>query len=121
MHLGDFRLTANQNLIVAGVPEAQKEQIEAIARQYGLINDEVTPLRKHAMACVSFPTCPLAMAEAERFLPAFTDTLDNIMAKYGVSDEHIVVRVTGCPNGCGRAMLAEVGLVGKAPIAITYI
>ncbi|HGN0334807.1 TPA: assimilatory sulfite reductase (NADPH) hemoprotein subunit [Proteus mirabilis] len=115
VHLGDFRLTANQNLIVAGVPEAQKEQIEAIARQYGLINDEVTPLRKHAMVCVSFPTCPLAMAEAERFLPAFTDTLDNIMAKYGVSDEHIVVRVTGCPNGCGRAMLAEVGLVGKAP------
>lgn len=67
------------------------------------------------MACVSFPTCPLAMAEAERFLPSFTDTLDSLMTKHGVSDEHIVVRVTGCPNGCGRAMLAEVGLVGKAP------
>ncbi|SQD02084.1 sulfite reductase (NADPH) hemoprotein beta subunit [Escherichia coli] len=55
------------------------------------------------------------MAEAERFLPSFIDNIDNLMAKHGVSDEHIVMRVTGCPNGCGRAMLAEVGLVGKAP------
>ncbi len=67
------------------------------------------------MACVSFPTCPLAMAEAERFLPSFIDKVDGIMGKHGVSDEHIVTRVTGCPNGRGRAMLAEVGLVGKAP------
>lgn len=115
IHHGDFRLTANQNLIVAGVAESEKNKIEAIARQYGLISDSVTPLRQHAMACVSFPTCPLAMAEAERFLPAFTDTLDGLMAKHNISEEHIVVRVTGCPNGCGRAMLAEVGLVGKAP------
>lgn len=115
IHQGDFRLTANQNLIVAGVPENEKANIEAIARRYGLIDDKVTPLREHAMACVSFPTCPLAMAEAERFLPSFTDTLDSLMTKHGVSEEHIVVRVTGCPNGCGRAMLAEVGLVGKAP------
>lgn len=115
IHQGDFRLTANQNLIVAGVPENEKANVEAIARRYGLIDDKVTPLREHAMACVSFPTCPLAMAEAERFLPSFTDTLDRLMIKHGVSDEYIVVRVTGCPNGCGRAMLAEVGLVGKAP------
>lgn len=115
IHQGDFRLTANQNLIVAGVPENEKANIEAIARRYGLINSQITPLREHAMACVSFPTCPLAMAEAERFLPSFTDTLDSLMTKHGMSEEHIVVRVTGCPNGCGRAMLAEVGLVGKAP------
>lgn len=115
IHQGDFRLTANQNLIVAGVPENKKANIEAIARRYGLINSQVTPLREHAMACVSFPTCPLAMAEAERFLPSFTDTLDSLMTKHSVNNEHIVVRVTGCPNGCGRAMLAEVGLVGKAP------
>ena len=115
IHQGDFRLTANQNLIVAGVPENKKVNIEAIARRYGLINSQVTPLREHAMACVSFPTCPLAMAEAERFLPSFTDTLDSLMTKHSVNNEHIVVRVTGCPNGCGRAMLAEVGLVGKAP------
>lgn len=66
------------------------------------------------MACVSFPTCPLAMAEAERFLPQFVSEVDNILAMQGLGDEHIVLRVTGCPNGCGRAMLAEVGLVGKA-------
>jgi sulfite reductase (NADPH) hemoprotein beta-component len=77
--------------------------------------DAVTPQRENSMACVSFPTCPLAMAEAERFLPSFVDKVEELMVKHGVGDEHIVLRVTGCPNGCGRAMLAEIGLVGKAP------
>ena len=66
------------------------------------------------MACVSFPTCPLAMAEAERFLPQFVTKVEGIMHRHGVGDEHIVLRITGCPNGCGRALLAELGLVGKA-------
>ncbi|AMG68554.1 MULTISPECIES: assimilatory sulfite reductase (NADPH) hemoprotein subunit [Providencia] len=114
IHQGDFRLTANQNLIVAGVPESEKERIEAIAREHGLISDEVTLQRENSMACVSFPTCPLAMAEAERFLPEFVSEVEKIMSSHGIGNEHIVLRVTGCPNGCGRAMLAEVGLVGKA-------
>jgi len=114
IHQGDFRLTANQNLIVAGVPESQKAQIEAIAREHGLM-ENVTPQRENSMACVAFPTCPLAMAEAERFLPSFVTRVEAIMHNHGVGEEHIVLRVTGCPNGCGRAMLAEVGLVGKAP------
>lgn len=114
IHKGDFRLTANQNLIVAGVPEDQKAIIDRLARANGLMN-AVTPQRENAMACVAFPTCPLAMAEAERFLPQFIDKVDGLMMKHGVPNEHIVLRVTGCPNGCGRAMLAEVGLVGKAP------
>jgi sulfite reductase (NADPH) hemoprotein beta-component len=114
IHKGEFRITANQNLIIAGVPDSQKAKIEKIARQSGLM-DAVTPQRENSMACVSFPTCPLAMAEAERFLPSFIDKVEEVMAKHGLSDEHIVTRVTGCPNGCGRAMLAEVGLVGKAP------
>ena len=114
VHEGDFRLTANQNLIVAGVPEAQKAQIEAIARAHGLM-DSVTPQRENSMACVAFPTCPLAMAEAERFLPSFVTRVEEIMHRHGVGEEHIVLRVTGCPNGCGRALLAEIGLVGKAP------
>ncbi len=113
VHQGDFRLTANQNLIVAGVPESEKERIEAIARAHGLM-ENVTAQRENSMACVAFPTCPLAMAEAERFLPAFVTRVEEIMTKHGVGDEHIVLRVTGCPNGCGRAMLAELGLVGKA-------
>ncbi len=114
VHQGDFRLTANQNLIVAGVPEQQKAQIEAIAREHGLM-EAVTPQRENSMACVAFPTCPLAMAEAERFLPSFVTKVEEIMHAHGVGEEHIVLRVTGCPNGCGRAMLAELGLVGKAP------
>lgn len=113
-HHGDFRLTANQNLIVAGVVEQDKAEIERIARDYGLIDDSVTEQRKNSMACVSFPTCPLAMAEAERFLPQFVTDVEHIMQRHGVAEEHIVLRVTGCPNGCGRALLAEIGLVGKA-------
>ncbi|MFC0142372.1 assimilatory sulfite reductase (NADPH) hemoprotein subunit [Erwinia mallotivora] len=114
IHKGDFRLTANQNLIVAGVPEADKSHIEQLARDHGLM-ESVSAQRENSMACVSFPTCPLAMAEAERFLPEFVTRVEGIMSAHGVGDEHIVLRVTGCPNGCGRALLAEIGLVGKAP------
>ncbi|AJC67471.1 assimilatory sulfite reductase (NADPH) hemoprotein subunit [Dickeya zeae] len=114
IHKGDFRLTANQNLIVAGVATKDKAKIEALARQHGLIDDSLTEQRQNSMACVSLPTCPLAMAEAERFLPEFVTQVEGIMQKHGVGDDHIVLRVTGCPNGCGRAMLAEIGLVGKA-------
>lgn len=114
IHKGDFRLTANQNLIVANIAPRDKAKIEKIAREHGLISDAVTPQRENSMACVSLPTCPLAMAEAERFLPQFTDKVDALFAKHGLSQEHIVLRITGCPNGCGRAMIAEIGLVGKA-------
>ncbi|MCG3730960.1 assimilatory sulfite reductase (NADPH) hemoprotein subunit [Vibrio cincinnatiensis] len=116
VHQGDFRMTANQNLIIAGVPSEQKEQIEALARSHGLMEDSVSEQRKNSMACVAFPTCPLAMAEAERFLPTFVDQVELILAKHALpKEESIILRVTGCPNGCGRAMLAEIGLVGKAP------
>lgn len=67
------------------------------------------------MACVALPTCPLAMAEAERMLPAFVTDIEGLLTKHGLANDAIIFRVTGCPNGCGRAMLAEVGLVGKAP------
>ncbi|WP_213865037.1 assimilatory sulfite reductase (NADPH) hemoprotein subunit [Vibrio crassostreae] len=116
IHKGDFRMTANQNLIVAGVPQSQKAKIEKLARQYGLMDDAVSEQRKNSMACVAFPTCPLAMAEAERFLPEFVTDVEGILKKHGLpEDDNIILRITGCPNGCGRAMLAELGLVGKAP------
>jgi len=115
IHQGDFRMTANQNLIIAGVAEQDKAHIEALARRYGLIKDAVSAQRIDSMACVAFPTCPLAMAEAERFLPNFVTQVEDVLAKHNVADESIILRVTGCPNGCGRAMLAEVGLVGKGP------
>ncbi|MDP7592422.1 MAG: assimilatory sulfite reductase (NADPH) hemoprotein subunit [Litorilituus sp.] len=115
IHQGDFRLTANQNLIIAGVAQADKTQIEKIAREHGLINDNISNQRKSSMACVAFPTCPLAMAEAERYLPTLVDDVETILTKNGLEGESIILRVTGCPNGCGRAMLAEIGLVGKGP------
>ncbi len=115
VHQGDFRLTANQNLIIAGVPAGEKARIEALARQYGLLDDGVSEQRKQSMAYVALPTCPLAMAEAERMLPAFVTDIEGLLTKHGLADDAIIFRVTGCPNGCGRAMLAEVGLVGKAP------
>ncbi|MEL0630553.1 assimilatory sulfite reductase (NADPH) hemoprotein subunit [Psychromonas aquatilis] len=115
IHEGDFRLTANQNLIVAGVDPKDKATIEKIARDHGLISDKVSNQRMSSMACVAFPTCPLAMAEAERYLPGLVDDVEAILEKNNLAGESIILRVTGCPNGCGRAMLAEIGLVGKGP------
>ena len=115
VHKGDFRMTANQNLIVAGVAPEDKAQIEEIARAHGLMDDGISKQRQDSMACVAFPTCPLAMAEAERYLPGLVDEVEGILAKHDLADDSIILRVTGCPNGCGRAMLAEIGLVGKGP------
>ena len=115
VHKGDFRLTANQNLIIAGVAAEDKALIEQLARKHGLLEDGVSEQRKNSMACVALPTCPLAMAEAERMLPAYVTDIEGLLAKHDMNDENIIFRVTGCPNGCGRAMLAEIGLVGKAP------
>lgn len=115
VHQGDMRMTANQNLIIAGVAEQDKAQIEQLARDHGLLKDDTSAQRQNSMACVAFPTCPLAMAEAERYLPGLVTNVEALLAKHGVADEHIILRVTGCPNGCGRAMLAEIGLVGKGP------
>ncbi|MBQ4864559.1 assimilatory sulfite reductase (NADPH) hemoprotein subunit [Pseudoalteromonas sp. MMG013] len=115
IHQGDFRMTANQNLIIAGVPTEQKAEIEKIAREHGLIDDTDTEQRKNSMACVSLPTCPLAMAEAERYLPDLVTKVEQLLIKHEVANDSIILRVVGCPNGCGRALLAEVGLVGKGP------
>jgi sulfite reductase (NADPH) hemoprotein beta-component len=115
IHQGDFRLTANQNLIIAGVPSDQKQIIEDIAVKHGLLEISTSNQRKDSMACVSLPTCPLAMAEAERYLPDAVTQLEGMLVKHGLADESVIYRVTGCPNGCGRAMLAEIGLVGKGP------
>ncbi|MEM7598208.1 MAG: assimilatory sulfite reductase (NADPH) hemoprotein subunit [Pseudomonadota bacterium] len=115
IHQGDFRMTANQNLVIAGVPPQQRDEIEKIARAHGLIDDFQTPQLKNSMACVALPTCPLAMAEAERFLPDLVHQVEGLLTKHGIPEDHMILRVIGCPNGCGRAMLAEVGLVGKGP------
>ncbi|CAL4326483.1 assimilatory sulfite reductase (NADPH) hemoprotein subunit [Buchnera aphidicola] len=113
IHDGNFRITSNQNIIISEVLEQKKDKIEKIALSYGLIN-KISNLRQNSMSCVSFPTCPLAMAEAERMLSHFISQLEDIMFKCGLEEESIIVRVSGCPNGCGRSLLAEIGLIGKS-------
>jgi sulfite reductase (NADPH) hemoprotein beta-component len=115
IHKGDFRMTANQNIIIAGVAAADKAEIEGLARKHGFLGKVLSGTRGHSIACVALPTCPLAMAEAERYFPEFIDHIDVLQAKHGLSEQSIVVRMTGCPNGCARPFAAEIGLVGKAP------
>ncbi len=115
IHQGDFRLTANQNLIVADVPAEQKAAIDALASQHQLLASSASPLRRNAMACVAFPTCALAMAESERYLPELIGRVDQLIARHGLTEQEIVMRMTGCPNGCARPYAAEIGLVGKGP------
>jgi sulfite reductase (NADPH) hemoprotein beta-component len=116
IHRGDFRLTPNQNLIVANVEPAERAFIDALVVRYGLdAHARHAPVRRDALACVALPTCPLAMAEAERYLPAFGRSVERLLDRHGLRDEPLVLRITGCPNGCARPYLAEVALVGKAP------
>ncbi|MGB5102554.1 MAG: assimilatory sulfite reductase (NADPH) hemoprotein subunit [Steroidobacteraceae bacterium] len=116
VHRGDFRLTPNQNLIIANVEPAARRFIDALVVRYGLdAHARATPVRRDALACVALPTCALAMAEAERYLPGFVTRVEERLAAHGLRNEPLVLRITGCPNGCARPYLAEVALVGKAP------
>lgn len=116
VHNGDFRLTANQNLIVANVSSHKKKKIEELIKRYGLTDgNHYSALRRNSMACVALPTCGLAMAESERYLPTLLDKIDVILEENGLREEDIVIRMTGCPNGCARPMLAEIAFIGKAP------
>ena len=114
LHNGDFRVTANQNLIVANIPTDRQTEIHWIAQEAGLLAPW-SGLRRNAMACVALPTCGLALAESERYLPSLIDALDQSLAAQGLSGDDIVIRMTGCPNGCARPYLAEIGLVGRGP------
>ncbi len=115
-HDTEFRLTPNQNLIISKVSAANKDAINALLVQYGIENSvHASPLRLNSMACVAFPTCGLAMAESERYLPTLIDKLDASLQQLGLGKEPITIRMTGCPNGCARPYVAEIGLVGKGP------
>ena len=113
-HDGEFRLTANQNVIVANVRPENRARIEALVAEHGL-TDHATALRRNSMACVALPTCGLALAESERYLPTLVTVLEERLAHHGLAEDEIVIRMTGCPNGCARPYLAEIGLVGKGP------
>ncbi len=116
VHTGDFRLTSNQNLIIGNVSSQKKKQISALIEQYGLTDGRRhSALRRSSMACVALPTCGLAMAEAERYLPKLIDKIEDIVDENGSRDEEITIRMTGCPNGRARHALGEIGFIGKAP------
>ncbi len=112
----NFRFTGNQNLILADIAEPDKAAVEELLIKFGVIahTDHAGALRKNAMACVAFNTCPLALAEAQRYLPSLIDKIEPLLEKHSLQNEEIILRMTGCPNGCGRSPAAEIGFVGTA-------
>ena len=117
IHRGEFRVTANQNLVIAGVPAGERKRIDALVQSHALDGDNRAPtaLARTSMACVALPTCALAMAEAERYLPDLHARLEPLLDRHGLREAPILLRVSGCPNGCSRPYLGEIALVGKAP------
>lgn len=115
-HTGDFRLTANQNLIIADITPEQKPKITALLGEFGMIAaHERSALRLHSLACVALPSCGLSLAEAQRYLPDLIARIEDVLEEAGLRHDAITIRMTGCPNGCARPYIAEIGLVGKAP------
>jgi len=111
----DFRLTGNQGLVLGKIEEADKVKVEKILTQCGVWpHDGLSGLRKNAIACVALNTCTLAFAEAERYLPTLIGKIEQILSENDLTNDDILIRMTGCPNGCGRPFLGEIGLVGRA-------
>lgn len=116
IHKGDFRLTANQNLVIANIKDAARPKIEETLAKFGIgATHHRSGLRLNSIACVALPTCGLALAESERYLPDLLGELEELLEENGLRDDAITIRMTGCPNGCARPFLAEIGLVGRAP------
>jgi sulfite reductase (NADPH) hemoprotein beta-component len=113
----NFLFTSSQNIIISDVAEADKKLINALLEQFKLIEhtDNASLLRKNSIACVALPTCPLALAEAQRYLPELISKIEPLLDKHTLSNEDIILRMTGCPNGCGRSAAAEIGFIGTAP------
>lgn len=116
IHQGEFRLTPNQNVIISNVTEEMKGKIDELVEKYHLTDGKhASALRRNSMSCVAFPTCGLAMAEAERYLPELLGKIEEILDEAGLREEEIVIRMSGCPNGCSRPALAEMAFIGKGP------
>lgn len=114
LQICDFLFTCNQNITLAHIQVNHKEKIQSILEEYGILNymKNLSSIRKNSMACVAFNTCPLALAEGQRYLPNLIGKIEPILKKYKLEKENIIIRMTGCPNGCSRPYLAEIGLVG---------
>jgi sulfite reductase (NADPH) hemoprotein beta-component len=112
----EVRLTASQNLLLVDVPPEQRDPISAILAEHGVsVENPFSRTRLASMACPALPTCGLSLAESERALPGILTRIENLLAELGLKEEEIVIRMTGCPNGCARPFMAEIGFVGKAP------
>ncbi|HHY85220.1 MAG TPA: NADPH-dependent assimilatory sulfite reductase hemoprotein subunit [Verrucomicrobia bacterium] len=112
----EFRLSANQNVILANIPESDKGAIDALLTSHGVrTENQASVLHAVSLACPALPTCGLALAESERMLPALVDRIEKLCAEVGLAGEEIIIRSTGCPNGCARPYMAELAFVGKAP------
>ncbi len=112
--LCQIRFTANQGVVVAGVTADNKQAVHRILENHGVIQrlQRTSAVRRNSLACVALPTCPLALAEAQRYLPSLIDKIELLLERYGLANENIITRMTGCPNGCGRSRLCEIGFVG---------
>ncbi|MFT4034210.1 MAG: NADPH-dependent assimilatory sulfite reductase hemoprotein subunit [Patulibacter sp.] len=111
-----FRMTPNQSLILSDVKPADRPAIDALLERYNIAPSQLSSgLRANSMACVALPTCALAMAESERYLPELITKIERILERYELLDEPITIRSTGCPNGCARPYIAEIALTGRAP------
>ena len=112
-----MRLTPNHNIILYEIEPSQQEAIQSILEEHGVETDpeKIQPLVRYSMACPALPTCGLAIAESERALPGIIERIQVLLGKLGLKDEHFVIRMTGCPNGCARPYMAELGFVGSAP------
>jgi sulfite reductase (NADPH) hemoprotein beta-component len=116
VHTGDFRLTPSQNLSISGVTAEQKSVIDGILAKHGLAGENKrSGLRLNALSCVALPTCGLALTESERVLPDLLGKFETVLEEAGLREDAISLRITGCPNGCARPFLAEIGFVGRAP------
>jgi sulfite reductase (NADPH) hemoprotein beta-component len=116
IHDGSFRLTPNQNLTIAQISEAKRPEIESLLAEYRLSAlDSGSAMRLNSMACVALPTCGLAMAESERYLPSLMTRIETLLGQHQLSTVPITLRMSGCPNGCSRPYVSEIGLTGRAP------
>ncbi len=112
----NFRFTANQNVIIADIDKKDRPVIQAILEKYNIIQhtEKTSAVRKNSIACVALNTCPLALAEAQRYLPSLMNKIEMLLERHELSGEDIIIRMTGCPNGCARPYLAEIGFVGTS-------
>ncbi|MGG9972334.1 NADPH-dependent assimilatory sulfite reductase hemoprotein subunit [Ferruginibacter sp. SUN002] len=117
LNKSNFMFTATQNIIISDVADKDKAAIEEVLRKFKIIEhtESASLVRKNAIACVALPTCPLALAEAQRYMPEMISKMEPLLEKHGIADQELIVRMTGCPNGCGRSAASEIGFIGTHP------